>query len=99
MEDLRMKKPEWDTDAYLDTLKANLAKAQKLIQEKLNPMIDIKTLTSADINRRVIYRNAEHAGPPEYAVLTGFDAKFLHIQLVGDTIITKAQPMEVKWPV
>jgi hypothetical protein len=60
-------------------------------------MIDPLTCILGDIGRRLIYRNAEHAGPPEYAVLISFDTKFLHIRLVGDTPITFARPIECTW--
>jgi hypothetical protein len=61
-------------------------------------MIDPFTCTPADVGRRLVYRNAEHAGPPEYAIFVDCDHRFIHIRLVGDAGITKARPSEVTWP-
>lgn len=60
-------------------------------------MINPKSLTPLDLEKRVIYRADNGVGAAEYATLKNWDNRRLMILVDGDRTLTEAYPYEVSF--
>lgn len=57
-------------------------------------MIEISSLTIADVGKPVIHR-LDNAGMPEYATISSWDKTRIYIIVQGDNRLTRVKPIEV----